>query len=74
MPVPKWQALADDIRTRIRGGQLQPGAKLPSQAELCTEYGVSSIVVRNALLVLKSEGLIEGVPGVGVYVAEKPPE
>jgi DNA-binding GntR family transcriptional regulator len=73
MPAPKWQALAEAIRDQIRTGRLQPGAKLPSQTQLCAEYQVSSIVVRNAMLTLKAEGWVEGVPGSGVFVADQPP-
>ncbi|MEE6260757.1 hypothetical protein [Plantactinospora sonchi] len=32
---------------------------------------MSSIVVRNAMITLKAEGLVVGVPGVGVFVAER---
>ncbi|MFC7548005.1 winged helix-turn-helix domain-containing protein [Plantactinospora sp. GCM10030261] len=66
----KWVWLADRIREQIASGALAPGAKLPSMAEFRRDYGVSQMVVRNAVLVLKSEGLIYGVPGVGVYVAD----
>ncbi|MEQ4306176.1 winged helix-turn-helix domain-containing protein [Plantactinospora sp. B6F1] len=69
-PSPKWVELAEHIRTQIESGELSPGDKLPSTSQLCQIYGVSSIVVRNAMLTLKAEGLVVGVPGVGVYVAE----
>lgn len=68
MPGPKWIGLAEDIREQIRSGQLKPGDKLPSSRELQAKYEVTSIVVRNAMIALKAEGLVEGVPGVGVYV------
>ncbi|WP_422774119.1 winged helix-turn-helix domain-containing protein [Plantactinospora sp. WMMC1484] len=70
-PSPKWVELAGRIRSQIESGELSPGDKLPSTSQLCEIYGVSSIVVRNAMLTLKAEGLVVGVPGVGVYVAEK---
>ncbi|WDZ84290.1 winged helix-turn-helix domain-containing protein [Micromonospora cathayae] len=70
-PSPKWAELADHIRKQIASGELSPGEKLPSTAQLCQIHGVSSIVVRNAMLTLKAEGLVVGVPGVGVYVAER---
>jgi DNA-binding GntR family transcriptional regulator len=69
MASPKWVTLADDIKAQIKSGQLKPGAKLPSTSQLCTKYGVSTIVVRNAMISLKAEGLVEGVPGVGVFVS-----
>ena len=67
----KWARLADHIRAQIASGELAPGAKLPSTAELSREHEVSTIVVRQAVLVLKTEGMVEGVQGVGVFVVEK---
>lgn len=72
MPQSKWQALAADIRAKIASGVWQPGDRLPSTSQLCAEYEVSAIVVRNAMISLRAEGLVEGVPGVGVFVAERP--
>lgn len=71
MPSPKWVELADRIREQIKSGELAPGDKLPSTSQLCQIYGVSSIVVRNAMITLKAEGLVVGVPGVGVFVADR---
>jgi DNA-binding GntR family transcriptional regulator len=73
MPAAKWQALAASIRDQIRNRQLKPGDKLPSTAQLCAQHGITSIVVRNAMLTLKAEGWVTSVPGVGVYVADQPP-
>ncbi|GAB3810845.1 winged helix-turn-helix domain-containing protein [Micromonospora zhanjiangensis] len=70
-PSPKWAELAAHIRSQIDSGELSPGDKLPSTSQLCQIHGVSAIVVRNAMLTLKAEGLVVGVPGVGVYVAER---
>ncbi|SCL15840.1 regulatory protein, gntR family [Micromonospora nigra] len=68
---PKWERLADHLRTQIESGELPPGAKLPSTAELCTEHKVSAITVRQAIFKLRTEGLIEGVQGVGVFVVDE---
>jgi GntR family transcriptional regulator len=67
----KWVWLANHIRAQIASGELKPGAKLPSTMELRRAHGVSEMVVRNAMIALKAEGLVYGVPGVGVYVAER---
>ncbi|MFE9204742.1 winged helix-turn-helix domain-containing protein [Micromonospora sp. NPDC007230] len=69
----KWAQLADHIRGQIASGELAPGDKLPSTAQLCQEHGVSTIVVRQAIFALRTEGLVEGVQGVGVFVAEELP-
>jgi DNA-binding GntR family transcriptional regulator len=67
----KWVSLAEHIRAQITSGELAPGAKLPSTMELRREHGVSEMVVRNAMIALKAEGLVYGVPGVGVYVTDR---
>ncbi|MBM0261088.1 winged helix-turn-helix domain-containing protein [Micromonospora sp. 4G55] len=68
---PKWAQLADHIREQIASGELAPGDKLPSTAQLRAEYGVSAGVVRQAILVLQTQGLVEGVHGLGVFVCEQ---
>ncbi|MEV0003898.1 winged helix-turn-helix domain-containing protein [Micromonospora sp. NPDC050980] len=73
MPVkPKWEQLADQLRTQIQSGELAPGDKLPSTAQLKAEHSVSTTVVRQAILVLQTQGWVEGVHGLGVFVAERP--
>lgn len=67
----KWALIADGIRAQIKSGELGPGDKLPSTSELCRQHDVSAIVVRQAINALKIEGLVEGVGGVGVFVAER---
>ncbi|MGW5670077.1 winged helix-turn-helix domain-containing protein [Micromonospora sp. NPDC003776] len=70
----KWAQIADQIRDQIASGQLAPGEKLPSTAQLKEEHGVSAGVVRQAILVLQMQGWVEGVHGVGVFVAEELPD
>lgn len=69
---PKWAQLAEHIRGQIASGELAPGDKLPSTSQLCQEHGVSAGVVNHAMIVLKTEGLVEGVHGLGVFVTERP--
>ncbi|HZN74650.1 MAG TPA: winged helix-turn-helix domain-containing protein [Micromonosporaceae bacterium] len=71
MPKAKWQALAEHIRNQIKTGELKPGDRLPSTSQLCAQHSVSAIVVRNAMIALKEADLVEGVPGVGVFVKER---
>ncbi|MFI6268967.1 winged helix-turn-helix domain-containing protein [Micromonospora zamorensis] len=68
---PKWAQLADHIREQIASGELAPGDKLPSTSQLRAEHDVSAGVVRQAILVLQTQGLVEGVHGLGVFVAER---
>lgn len=51
--------IVDQIRDHIRSGRLVPGSRLPSEREMCTQFGVSRVTVREALRVLGASGLIE---------------
>ena len=69
VPTTKWEKLAGDIRNKIKSGQLRPGDQLPSTAQLKKEHGVSDSVIRYAMHALRTEGLVESLHGVGVFVA-----
>jgi GntR family transcriptional regulator len=68
MPTPKYEMVARSIREKIMSGELKPGDKLPSTSQLIEQYRVSYGSLRAAMLILKTEHLIEGRPGEGVYV------
>ncbi|MFJ4981643.1 winged helix-turn-helix domain-containing protein [Streptomyces coeruleorubidus] len=55
------QEIADDLRKRIRAGELKPGDRLPTQAELAEEFGVERGTVRQALRALQEDGLLTNV-------------
>lgn len=57
-----------DLRQRIPENKLPQGGKLPSEAALQQEFGVSRITVRQALAALQASGLIVTVNGKGSYV------
>jgi DNA-binding GntR family transcriptional regulator len=65
---PRYREMVQKITDDIATGVLTSGSKIPSTAELRVAYGVSATVVNQAVLVLESRGLIEGVPGVGRFV------
>lgn len=72
MVTPNYQRVADDLRHRILSGALGPGDKLPSFAQLQAQYGVGNNAVHMAIVLLKSEGLVYGHQGKGVFVADRP--
>ncbi|MBO2452608.1 GntR family transcriptional regulator [Actinomadura barringtoniae] len=65
--------VADVLRRQVLYGEFRAGP-LPSEADLVIEFGTSRNTVREALDLLRAEGLIERCPGVGtVVVTEKYP-
>lgn len=62
------QELVDTLGERIREGQLAPGDKLPTEAAVMAEFGVSRTVVREAISKLQAAGLVETRHGVGTFV------
>lgn len=56
----------------IRQGQLQPGDKLPTEAEFMARFEVSRTVVREAISKLQASGLVETRHGIGTFVIEPP--
>jgi GntR family transcriptional regulator, transcriptional repressor for pyruvate dehydrogenase complex len=66
------QGVVTGLKSRILDGSLPPGSKVPSEAELIEEYGVSRTVVREAITRLRAEGLVETLPGRGSFVLALP--
>jgi DNA-binding GntR family transcriptional regulator len=64
--------LAQELRDRIRSGELAPGDKLPSEPELAHDRGVARSSMRAAITVLEEEGLIRRRQGSGTYVTHRP--
>lgn len=59
----------DRLAAEITSGNLQPGARLPTEQEMMSAMGVSRTVVREAVAALRAEGLIVTRQGVGAFVA-----
>ena len=66
---PLYLQLAAILRGQIESGELAPGAQLPSALALAGTYQVAVPTARKAVGVLKTEGLVIGVAGYGVFVA-----
>lgn len=60
--------VVDTLSARIRDGSLAPGEKLPTEAAIMEEFGVSRTVVREAISRLQAAGLVETRHGVGTFV------
>ncbi|MET9802169.1 GntR family transcriptional regulator [Streptomyces sp. NPDC006368] len=69
---PAYLRVASDLREKIVNGSLPPHTRLPSQARIREQYGVSDTVALEARKVLMAEGLVEGRSGSGTYVRERP--
>jgi DNA-binding FadR family transcriptional regulator len=61
--------VAIDLGSRIVRGDLVPGARLPTEAELGELFGVSRSVIRDAVRTLSALGLVEVRQGVGMLVS-----
>lgn len=66
------QRVVAGLKDKILAGDLPPGHKLPSEAELIDEFGVSRTVVREAVTRLRAEGLVETFQGRGSFVLAVP--
>jgi GntR family transcriptional regulator len=71
MADPMYRKIAEDLRTQIESGALQPGQKLRTEIELRDHYDASRNTVRDAIKWLTSLGLVETRPGQGTFVVQK---
>lgn len=71
---PDYQRIADDLLNKIRSGEYPVGAPIPSTPRLEQEYGVSKTPVRQAVDLLRREGVLAGQSGKAVYVRALPDE
>ena len=60
--------IAQQLRNSIASGHFAPGEKLPTQAVMGDMYGVSRSVIREAISLLKSDGLVISHQGLGQFV------
>src|SRR5436189_1537779 len=63
-----YRQIADQIRALIRSREFAAGTRLPPERDLARQLGVSRPSVREALIALEVEGLVEVRIGSGIYV------
>ncbi len=68
---PRHEQISNWIRERIESGVYELNHQLPSENQICEQFGVSRITVRRALQTLESEGLIYRRQGLGAFVSNK---
>jgi GntR family transcriptional repressor for pyruvate dehydrogenase complex len=66
-----YQEIALQIKAHIESGEFTVGARLPAERELARQLRVSRPSVREALIALEVEGLVEVKTGAGVFVRER---
>src|SRR2546430_7658516 len=67
-----YRQIADQIRALIRSREFAAGARLPPERDLAKQLGVSRPSVREALIALEVEGLVDVRIGSGIYVRGRP--
>lgn len=71
-PVPVYRQLADQIKSAISSGLLQPGDKLPPTRDLAELLKINRSTVSAAYALLEEDGLLVGQVGRGSFVANHP--
>jgi GntR family transcriptional regulator len=66
---PVYKQIADQLRAAIEAGTLPPGERLPSEAELMSRYDVAQGTVRQAISLLRGEGLVVAQHGAACSCA-----
>lgn len=69
--IPKYIQIARIIREKIQRQEYKPAEQIPTEVELCEEYQVSRITVREAINKLVQEGYLDRRQGKGTYVVHQ---
>jgi DNA-binding GntR family transcriptional regulator len=70
-PVPRYRQIAGILRERIESGELEPDRPIPSEVQIQQEFGVARETARRAVALLRDEGYVVTVPGLGTYVRRR---
>jgi len=67
---PAYLQLANILRRQIAEGLFRPGDQLPSEAQLCSRFGISPMTVRRSINLLADQGVVSTAQGRGTFVKE----
>ena len=65
-----YRQIAEQLRSLMAGGEFRPGSRLPAERDLARQLGVSRPSVREALIALEVEGVVDVRTGSGIYVVQ----
>ncbi len=68
------ERVADKLVAKIHGDALAPGTRLPSEQAMAQHFGVSRTIMREAIALLKADGLLTTRKGSGAFVCEGVPQ
>lgn len=72
-PEPLYEQIAEVLAARIADGTYPPRRRIPSEAGIVDEFGVSRPTARAAVQLLVERGLVQTVRGKGSFVVDSPP-
>ena len=68
-PIPYYIQLINILKEKVQSEVWKPGDQIPGEQDLCELYGISRTVVRQALLELRLEGVINRRKGKGTFIS-----
>ncbi|MFI5929755.1 GntR family transcriptional regulator [Micromonospora sp. NPDC051543] len=69
---PRYRVIAEELRKRIESGLIPPGALLPAESTLAVEFEAARGTIRQAIAVLRDDGLVTTEHGRGTYAITRP--
>jgi GntR family transcriptional regulator len=67
--IPMYAQIEEELKRRIKDGEVAVGSAIPSERELTEQFGVSRMTVRQSITNLVNEGLLYREKGRGTFVA-----
>jgi GntR family transcriptional regulator len=68
--IPLYYQIMRDLKEQILSGRLAPGDRMSSESEYTQRFGVSRVVIRQALSILEEQGLLVRIKGKGTFVSD----